>query len=141
MSTLLDFARTEMRAAGLYDTDADYGGSIPLAVEEIVEVFAGQSHSGMSAAIVTSLLGKLLRFEPIGPLTGADDEWTEVSDGLWQNRRCGRVFKGADGVAYDIDGKVFREPNGACYTSRDSRVEVQFPYTPTTQVIDVPERA
>ena len=83
MSTLLEFARAEMRAAGLYDTDADYGGAIPVAVEEIVEVFAEQGHSGASASIVTSLLGKLLRFEPLCPLTGADDEWTEVSDGLW----------------------------------------------------------
>ena len=137
MSNLLEFARAEMRAAGLYDADADYGGAIPLAVEEVIEVFDKQEHSGMSAAIVTSLLDKLLRFEPIGPLTGADDEWTEVSDGMWQNRRCSRVFRRADGTAYDIEGKVFREPDGLTYTNRDSLVEVQFPYTPETQIVDV----
>jgi len=60
-------------------------------------------------------------------------------DKLYQNKRCGRVFKDESG-AYDIDGKVFYEwytdENGekfkSHYTSRDSRVPVTFPYRPTT---------
>ena len=138
--SLIDFARSEMKAAGLYDADADYGGAIPLAVEEIVQVFADQGHSGASAGLVLGILGKLLRYEPLTPLMGADDEWSEVSDGLWQNKRCGRVFKGRDGVAYDIDGIVFRRRDGLRYTSSESRVNVTFPYTPTTREVYVGDR-
>lgn len=108
---------------------------------EVVLVFSTHGHSGFSAGYAVHALGKLLRYEPLRPLTGADDEWNDVGDGVWQNNRCGRVFKGIDGVAYDIDGRVFREPSGLTYTSRDSRVYVTFPYTPKTEFVDVPEPA
>lgn len=108
------------------------------ALREIVFVFGSQGHSGFSAGYAADALEKLLRFEPLRPLTGEPDEWTEVGTGLWQNRRCSRVFKDADGRAYDIDGRVFREPNGCCYTSADSRVYVTFPYRPKTEYVDVP---
>jgi len=49
------------------------------------------------------------------------------------------VFKDETGEAYDINGKVFREPSGSCYTSFESRVPVTFPYTPTTEYVDVVE--
>jgi hypothetical protein len=137
MSNTLEHARTEMQAAGLYDADADYGGMIPEAVEQLIEVFDEQGHSGASASLVISLLEKLLRFEPLGPLTGADDEWVEVTDGMWQNRRCHHVFKGADGRAYDIDGRVFVEPDGTAFTSNESRVFVEFPYTPHTEYVNL----
>ena len=141
MSTLLEFARREMRAAGLYDEDADYGGgAIASCVEEVVKVIDSQQHSGGSIMMVAGILGKLIRYEPLTPLTGADDEWVEVSDSLWQNRRCGRVFKGDDGIAYDIEAIVFCEPDGGCYTSRDSRMYVTFPYIPTTEYVNVGER-
>ncbi len=62
-------------------------------------------------------------------------------DGMWQNKRCFRVFKDSkDGPVYDIEGKVFREPDGACFTNGDSRVAVVFPYTPTREYVDVPAR-
>lgn len=56
-----------------------------------------------------------------------------------QNKRCSHVFKDKDGNAYDIDGKVFREPDGCCFTSKDSFVPVTFPYTPKTEYVDVPK--
>lgn len=106
-------------------------------LRELVLVFSSQGHSGFSGAYALAALEKLLRFEPLGPLTGADSEWVEVGEGTWQNRRCGRVFKGEDGRAYDIEGRVFREPDGGCFTNIDSRVYVEFPYTPTTEYVDV----
>lgn len=108
----------------------------------IVEMFGNQGHSGFSAAYAIGVVEKLLRFEPVKPLTGDEDEWNDISEfsgnPTWQNKRCSRVFKDADGRAYDIDGRVFREPNGACFTSRDSRVYIEFPYTPKTEYVDVP---
>src|SRR5262245_9190207 len=98
---------------------------------EMVKLFAEEGHSGFSASYAVGILEKLLRFEPLKPLTGEDDEWAEIEAGnTWQNRRCSHVFKGADGRGYDINGRIFREPNGCCYTSRDSCVFIEFPYTP-----------
>lgn len=113
-------------------------------IKEMVLVFSTHGHSGFSAGYAIRMLELILRFKPIGPLTGEPDEWIEVGDGVFQNRRYGSVFKQADrfnGQAYDIDGKVFREPSGVCYTSSESKVPITFPYTPTTEYVDVPEPA
>ena len=109
-------------------------------LKELVLVFSTQWHSGFSAGYATSALEKLLRYQPLGPLTGEPEEWHEVGPGVFQNRRCSHVFKDAtkfDGQASDLDGQVFREPSGLCYTNSESRVPVTFPYTPTTVYVDV----
>ncbi len=129
MSNLNDHARTELKAAGLFDPDSDYKGALAESVMEPMEIFSKQGHSGCSAALVSRLFNKLSRFQPITPLTGKDDEWNEVGTGTYQNRRCSHVFK-EDGKAYNIYGKIFREKNGATFTNRDSRVPVTFPCTP-----------
>lgn len=41
------------------------------------------------------------------------------------------------GKAYDINGKVFKESDGCCYTNKDSRVYIDFPYTPKTEYVKV----
>lgn len=106
-------------------------------VLELLEVFSRQGHSGFSAPYAVETFRKLALHEPLVPLSGNADEWNEVSDGVWQNNRCSHVFKEADGRAYDMNGRIFREPSGACYTNRDSRVYVTFPYTPTREYVDV----
>ncbi len=136
--SIVTFARTELERAGYFDADSDYGGMIGPAVLKMVEEFAEEGHSGFSAALASRLFTRLVAFKPLTPLTGADDEWTEVSDGMWQNKRCPTVFKRADGAAYNIDGCIFREPSGACFTSRDSRVPVTFPYVPKSEYVDRP---
>lgn len=107
-------------------------------VLELIRVFGKQGHSGMSASYCISIFEKLARFEPLCPLTGADDEWNNVAEDMWQNNRCSHVFKGADGRAYDIDARIFREPDGCCFTNYDSRVYITFPYTPAREYVDVP---
>lgn len=116
--------------------ERELGPNMDIEVRELLHVFASQGHSGASASIVTGWLGKLLRYEPIGPLTGEPDEWVEVGPGVHQNRRCGRVFKQADrfnGQAYDLDGIVWEEPDGGRFTNWESIVPVVFPYTPKTE--------
>jgi hypothetical protein len=105
-------------------------------LKKLLEAFDGEGHSGTSAPYIISLFSKLAAFEPIGPLTGNDDEWDEVGEGVLQNKRCSHVFK-ENGKAHDIEGCVFRRPDGSCFTSYDSRVPIQFPYTPTTEYVDV----
>ncbi|MBK3745284.1 hypothetical protein G3A39_39565 [Paraburkholderia aspalathi] len=135
---IIDFAKRELEMLrGPNPAPDKMQDQIETAILDIVDKFAGQGHSGSSASYTIACIEKLLRFEPLTPLTGVDDEWANVSDGLYQNKRCSRVFKDANGQVYDINGKVFREPSGACFTNRDSRVPVVFPYTPKTEIVDV----
>jgi hypothetical protein len=137
MSNLVDHAKRELKLIGAFDKDKDfYGGMTGKAVMQLVRLFAKQGHSGMSASLVRSLFDKVARYEPISPLTGEDDEWNEIRSGLLQNKRCSRVFK-RDGVAYDSEGIIFREPNGTCYQNINSRVNIIFPYTPHIEYVDV----
>lgn len=135
--SLEDFAREELKRAGLFDKDSDYGGMLGDAIMKMVKVFADEGHSGFSAGTAINIFSKVARFEPLTPLTGEDDEWTEVTDGVFQNRRCSHVFK-EEGGAYDSEGRIFREPSGLCFTGKDSRVPVTFPYTPKREYVDVP---
>lgn len=135
-------AERELRLAGWFDTDGFYSDMLGHAVLRMVREFADEGHSGMSAGLAVSLFKEVASYKPLTPLTGEDHEWGPpsefVSSGARQNKRCSHVFKDADGRAYDIGGRVFREPSGTCYTSQDSRVYVEFPYTPKTEYVDVP---
>lgn len=110
MSNLVDYAKDELTRAGLFDEDSDYNGELGNAALEIVKVFAKQGHSGASAAIVTSIVEKLLRFEPLTPLTYEPDEWNNVSEmsgsPMWQNKRKATTFSVDGGKThYDLDDK------------------------------------
>jgi hypothetical protein len=150
MSNLHKHAMIEFKAAGWLDDNGEYVDEMQEAicrhVLALLDVFADEGHSGSSAPYAINLFKTLAMFEPVAPLTGEDWEWTDVSDTfgsrghkLYQNKRCGRVFKDENDT-YDIEGKVFYEwytdENGekfkSHYTSRDSRVPVTFPYVPTT---------
>lgn len=135
MSKLIDFAKKEFENLG-WPGDDEMQAAICGDILELIKVFSEQGHSSTTAPYVISRFKKLAMFEPISPLTGADDEWCEVTDGVFQNKRCSHVFK-KNGQAYDIDGKIFREKNGSCYTSKDSRVNVEFPYWPESEYVDV----
>lgn len=133
--SLMDFAKDELTRAGWFKPDGFYGDMMGHAVLKMVELFADEGHSGMSAGIAVSLFSKLAAYEPLTPLTGEPDEWTDIGDGFWQNKRCPRVFKGLDGRAYDIEGRVFHDADGSRFTSRESRVFIEFPYSPTTEYV------
>lgn len=144
-SGLLSHAKREFRAAGYLPVEQcedDPNKWIQESVLELLAVFSKQGHSGFSAAHCIDMFKKLASYEPLVPLSGDDDEWTDVGEmsgfPIWQNNRCHHVFKEGDGKAYDIDGIIFREPNGCCYTSKESRVYIDFPYTPTRKYVDVP---
>ena len=96
MSNLVDHATKELTLAGLFDKDSDFVGMLGCSALEIVGVFAKQGHSGMSASIVTDLVGRLMRYEPLTPLTYEPNEWMNVSDQsgspMWQNIRKSDVF-------------------------------------------------
>ena len=158
---LIEHAKLELQIAGLFDEDSDYNGDIGKAALELIEVFAKQGHSGMSAPYVASIFNKLAKFEPLIPITGKDEEWGDVRDlgsgePWYQNKRCSALFKdGKDGRPYYIDAIIKRDQNGTCwsgiawlseedYKSGDRSKMVgkkgyvkSFPFTPKTFYIDV----
>ncbi len=158
---LIEHAKMELEIAGLFDEDSDYAGMVAKDVMELVEVFAKQGHSGMSAPYVAKLFNKLANYEPLQPITGKDEEWGDVRDlggdkSWYQNKRCSALFKdGKDGQAYYIDAVIKRDQNGTCwsgmawlseedYKTGDRSKMVgkkgyvkSFPFTPKTFYIDV----
>lgn len=111
--SLITHAKKEMER--MWPEPDDMQDMVKANVLELLEVFEKQGHSGSSAPYV------LANFKPLGRLTG---EWMEVGDNVYQNIRCGAVFK---------EGK-----NGCTFTNGYSRVKVEFPWTmPESKVIDV----
>ena len=143
MNNYQKHAIREFQAAGWTDENGKFKDEMQEAicdgVMKLLELFDQEGHSGSSAPYAINLFKTLARFEPITPLTGADDEWNECGDGVYQNKRMSSVFKQADrfdGKAYWLDGKVFwewaiyeGEPFKSYYTSADSRVVIDFPWT------------
>ncbi len=141
--SIYDHAERELDLIGMTD-GGDMNGMMRKHILHMIEEFAKEGHSGFSASYAINCLEKLLRFQPLSPLTGEDWEWVDVAEQnggtLWQNARCSHVFKDPIG-AYDISGKVFwewytdpetGEKSKSYFTSADSRVPVTFPYVPTT---------
>lgn len=146
MSNLLNFAKNELDLLGMTEDSKD---EMNVAMREhilrMVEAFADEGHSGSSASYAIGILEKILKFEPVTPLTGADEEWVDLSyDGhmKYQNKRCPHVFKDSEGNAYDSDAVVFwewatdsetGEKFKMHFTSSESRKYITFPYTPTRE--------
>jgi hypothetical protein len=140
MTNLKTYAIDELARIGMYNSSDDMDVAMTEHILKMIDVFNEEEHSGFSAEYAIKILEKLLRRQPLSPLTGDDEEWIEPErgDNIYQNKRCSRVFKsGKDGQAYDIRGKVFVEPNGSAYTSRDSSVFIEFPYVPKTDYVSV----
>lgn len=142
MSNMLKWAENELLLAGYNKDDQEDGPNKWLAegTLELLKVFDEQGHSGSSAPYALALFEKLAMWKPITPLTGEDDEWMEVVEGTWQNKRNCAVFKKEDGQAYWAQGRIFWEwcsapdvddgkPFKLTFRSPDSRVNITFPWT------------
>lgn len=139
-SALEVHAIDELTRIGMYDSDGEMNKCICEHILKMIKVFAEEGHTGFSANYVIECLQKLLQFEPLSPLTGEEDEWSEPINGILQNKRAYRVFKNInDGRAFDVRGRVFVGQEGQTYISGDSRVYIEFPYTPKTEYVNVEE--
>jgi hypothetical protein len=155
--SLTNHAKLELENIGAFSEEKDfYGGMTGKAVMELIEVFAKQNHSGMSASIVADIFHKLAKHQVISPLTGEDDEWCKLEYGdniKYQNNRNSAVFKQENGDVTYNDSIIKRCPNGTTWTgplylTREDaidninmiRVKVKsFPFTPKTFYVDVLE--
>ena len=135
MSTLVDYAKEELKRIGMVDSGEPYNDAVAKAILDLIELFASQGHSGFTAPYTVNAFKRLAMYKPLSPLTGEDSEWSEVRSGVYQNKRYSAVFK-EDGKAYNTEGKMFTDDNGLTwYLSKDSHIEITFPYV----VPDEPE--
>lgn len=96
-SNLVSHARRELQRLG-EDTDTING------VVSVVQAFADCHHSGGSAPFALAYLEKLLRFEPLSPITDDPAEWIDRSEmsgsPWWQNLRQSRAMSHDGGKTY-----------------------------------------
>ncbi len=132
------YARNELKLADLFGEDSDYHGMLANSVLTLIKDFSDQGHSEYSASQIIRIFSRVAAYNPLTPLEGTDDEWSDVGSGMYQNKRCSHVFKDETG-AWDSTGIIFREPDGSCFQNSDSRVYITFPYAPTVEFVDVDE--
>lgn len=129
MSNLVDYAKEELKRIGMIDSGEPYNDLVAEAILDLIELFASQDHSGFTAPYTVGAFKRLAMYKPLAPLTGEDSEWNEIEPGFYQNKRYSAVFKEKDGKVYNIEGRIFTDDGGKVwYSSRDSRVEITFPY-------------
>lgn len=128
MSNLVDYAKEELKRMGMIDSGEPYNDVVAKAILDLIELFASQGHSGFTAPYTVNVFKRLAMYKPLSPLTGEDSEWIEVEPGLYQNKRYSSVFKEKDGKVYNCDGKIFTDDGEVWYVSKDSRIEINFPY-------------
>lgn len=106
MSNLVIHARRELELIGEEpDTIEGY--------LKVIQAFADMGHSGGSASVAIPVIGRLLRYENLAPLTDDPADWMKIADemcggeDLWQNRRCSRMFSTDGGKTYtDVDDRA-----------------------------------
>lgn len=141
MSNLVKYAENELAIINVSGEDEQ--NEITRAIMDVVKVFANEGHSGTSAEYALNILERVLRFKPITPLKGTDNEWNEVSNGTYQNKRCSSVFKDENGFCYDIDAVTFYHVGDNFSFTNGERVReyfreqgpIEFPYAPPIQPV------
>ena len=124
VSNLVGHARNELEIAGYeiseaaptIESDNDYANMCAIGALELIEKFAGQGHSGLSAGITLSLFDTLSKWGNLSPITSNPKEWMDVSEHggekgkMWQSRRNPAVFSEDGGQTwYNIDEKTIQE--------------------------------
>ena len=135
---LTGHARRELELAGMFDKEVDgseaagsWNRLCAEAVIELMEVFAGQGHSGFSASMTQELFSRLSKFEALTELTDNSDEWNDISEMQngelgWQSNRNPSCFSEDGGKTYwDITEEYYirEDEDGERYSGSLSEEE------------------
>lgn len=131
-----------------------YGIAIYNSAAKAYMSLAEDGHSGLSIGLTKSILNRMIDHKPLSPLTGADDEWSDVIDRddengyiCLQNKRYSALFKYMydDGrIEYsDVDQYICENVNSPYSRYRagfiTNRVKqlfpISMPYTPKNKPI------
>lgn len=114
---LIEHAKSELTLCG-YDinfdntktieSDSDYSNSIGKSALELIEVFAKQGHSGVSARVVLDIFNRLALYKSLSnDLTDNPNEWEDMhtycGEPTWQSKRNCSCFTHDMKSYYDID--------------------------------------
>lgn len=139
-SSLIRHFKSEIQLSGWTDDKGNIKDDMQqLACSNVMDllvVLHTQGHSGFSYKYIMHLFNTVSEFKPLSALTGKDDEWNEVGDSWYQNKRYSAVFKrGVNGKAYWMDGCVFEDAEGVRFTNRYSKQYIDFPWYPESAKI------
>jgi len=113
--SVIDQAVLELKLANFQDNEIEV-------LRKILALFFETWDSGGAVWVMAPILQRCIAGKCLTPLTGADSEWMDVSEGFGgkgpvkQNIRCSTVFTDEDGRSYDID--------------TPGRPTITFPYWP-----------
>ncbi len=104
--SLVDHARHELALIGEDQDTAD-------GIVKVIQAFADCDHAGYSAPMAIDYLDRLLRQQPLSPLTSDASEWVDRTDvsgyPLWQSTRDPRAFSEDGGKTWDLVDEHPRE--------------------------------
>lgn len=136
MGELLEHAKRELLLVGYTLNDEEPRKEDRMMSDcllSLVGHFESQGHSVVSESYCLAVFRRLARHEPLTKLTGADNEWREMGDGIFQNKRYPLVFKSEEpfnGKAYLVRSQLFRSPDGHIKIVPDGPFPITFPYAP-----------
>lgn len=145
-SILVQKARHEL-ALGDFVGASDPFVDFDTKIIEIVKIFASMGHSGSSAEFTRNIIDKLLRQQPLTPITDDPDEWEEHDaskwDGknkIWQNKRDSRALSTDAGVSYFLVTEARRSRLNSVQSKNGPRGEAvrarETPEIPVSPVYD-----
>lgn len=130
--SIIDRARIELEAInfGKEDTEAMIG---------LLRKFFDQWDSGGAVAAVTPVLVRLIKGQPLSPLTGDESEWYAPMDGvpMLQNKRCSSVFKDWRAEDGNLSAKA-GEGKLTIHDLDNPAWNGDFPYDPETRLPAMP---
>lgn len=158
-----DWAISELKLAGYHpeatDKDASYGDKCAQAALELFDLLLKQDHSGASIGFTMQILNRLVKRKPLVPLTGEEDEWSElevINGQVYQHNKrypslCKKIC--ADGTikfsdhnrvsCYDAilleDGSRVYWGSGIVTRLMDDLYPITFPYMPDELYVAVEE--
>lgn len=151
MNYLKEYAKREFKILKKQDPNSN----ILKYKKEIINLIKkfDDDNSGTSAAYIINLISNtiynLLSYTPITPIVENPDDWVDVTDDLYQHKRCGQIFKYSyQDLPYYLDAILWKDNDytfigKGIYQSIDgleitnSRQYFNYPFTPKTFVIDV----
>lgn len=99
----------------------------------LIECFSKIGSSGGLTSLIIDTFTKLALYKPLTKIYGNDDEWGEVAENLYQNKRRSTVFKTIKNKCYDIDFYVGEDEDGF-FHSWWCREQISFPYKPQAPI-------
>ena len=96
-SNICRHAKSELKRAGYGKGEGGPDDWMYEQVMETVAIFASHGNSDASAPWEINLVKKLCSWDIISPLRFTDNEWRQITDGIYQNIRKSDVFKESNG--------------------------------------------